>query len=111
VVASLVLAACSIGVPAAGAPPGPVPKEPSVGRAKAQMCITCHGPLGVSNTPDAPHLAGQPRIYLVAQLKAFRAGTRKHEVMNVIAKPLADADIEALADWYSSLVVEAREKR
>ena len=85
--------------------------DPPPGRAKSQMCATCHGPLGVSVTPDAPHLAGQPRIYLEAQLKAFRSGARRHEVMNVIAKPLADADIEALADWYSSLLVEAREKR
>jgi len=84
--------------------------DPPPGRLKAQMCATCHGPLGVSVTPDAPHLAGQPRIYLVAQLKAFRAATRKHEVMNVIAKPLSDADIEALADWYSALGIEAREK-
>jgi cytochrome c553 len=77
----------------------------------ARMCATCHGPLGISNAPDAPHLAGQPRIYLVAQMKAFRSGKRVHEVMNVVARPLSDADIEALADWYSSLVVEAREKR
>jgi cytochrome c553 len=75
------------------------------------MCATCHGPLGVSSAPDAPHLAGQPKIYLTAQLKAFRGGSRRHEVMNVIAKPLSDEDIEALADWYASLAVEAREKR
>jgi len=85
--------------------------EPSPGRLKAQMCATCHGPLGVSNAPDAPHLAGQPRIYLEAQLKAFRGGTRKHEVMNVIARPLTDGDIELLAEWYSSIAVEARERR
>ena len=100
--AGLLLMACAASAPAADAP---------AGRAKAQICTTCHGPLGVSTTPDAPHLAGQPRIYLAAQLKAFRGGTRKHEVMNVIAKGLSDADIEALADWYSSLVVEARERR
>jgi cytochrome c553 len=84
---------------------------PSPGRAKAQACSVCHGPLGISNAPDAPHLAGQPRIYFMEQLKAFRSGKRAHPVMNVIAKPLTDADISSLADWYSSLKIEVREKR
>ena len=84
---------------------------PSPGRAKAQACSVCHGPLGISNAPDAPHLAGQPRIYFVEQLKAFRSGKRAHPVMNVIAKPLTDGDISNLADWYGSLKIEVREKR
>jgi cytochrome c553 len=49
-----------------------------------------------------------PPIYLVAQLKAFRSGVRKHEVMNVIARPLTDAEITELADWYSSVRIEVR---
>ena len=92
-----------------GAVPAAAQQDP--GRARAQVCATCHGPLGISNMPDAPHLAGQPRIYLIEQLKAFRSGKRAHEVMNVVARPLSDADIEALADWYASLAVEARERR
>ena len=92
----------------AAAAPG---AEEAPGRAKAQACAACHGASGLSTTPDAPHLAGQPRIYLVQQLKAFRSGQRVHEVMNVVAKPLSDGDIEALAEWYSSWVVEVRERR
>ncbi|MDQ3026995.1 MAG: cytochrome c [Pseudomonadota bacterium] len=102
----IVVAALVFASGAAAAQPQTLP-----GKAKAQMCATCHGPLGISVTPDAPHLAGQPRFYLMEQLKAFRSGKRAHEVMNVVAKPLTDANIEALADWYASLVVEAREKR
>ena len=45
------------------------------------------------------------------QLKAYRSGKREHPVMNVIARPLTDADISSLADWYSSLKIEVREKR
>ncbi len=85
--------------------------EPPPGRTRAQACAACHGVSGISATPDAPHLAGQPRIYLIQQLRDFRSGKRPHEVMNVVAKPLSDGDIEELADWYSSWVVEAREKR
>jgi cytochrome c553 len=74
--------------------------------AKAGQCVTCHGALGMSNIPDAPHIAGQPQIYLVAQLKAYRSGARKHEVMGVIARPLSDDDIAELAQWYSSVRIE-----
>lgn len=78
------------------------------GRQKAQqVCAVCHGPAGVSSAPDAPHLAGQPEIYLAAQLRAYRSGARRHEVMGVIAKPLSDDDIAALARWYASIKVEA----
>ena len=87
---------------------GALAADPPPGRAKAQACATCHGPIGISNTPDAPNLAGQPRIYVIEQLKAFRSGKRAHEVMNIIAKPLNDADIAELAEWYASIAVQAR---
>ena len=78
------------------------------GRAKAQQaCAVCHGAAGVSSAPDAPNLAGQPELYLAAQLRAFRSGERRHEVMNVIAKPLTDDEIAALARWYQSIRIEA----
>ncbi|HUQ10999.1 MAG TPA: cytochrome c [Steroidobacteraceae bacterium] len=85
--------------------------DPPPGRAKSQMCATCHGATGLSNAPDTPNLAGQPRIYLVAQLKAYRSGKRAHEVMSVVAKPLSDADIDDLAEWYAAIEVEVRAKR
>jgi len=97
--AALILGLATLHALAADAPPG---------RAKSQACATCHGPLGVSAVPDAPNLAGQPRVYLVSQLKAFRSGKRVHEVMNVIAKPLTDDDIDHLADWYASIAIEAK---
>ncbi len=78
------------------------------GRAKAQACAVCHGLLGLSQMPNAPHLAGQPEIYLAEQLKAYRSGRRNHEVMSVIAKPLSDDDIRELAAWYASLAIEVR---
>ncbi|RZU02304.1 c-type cytochrome [Rivibacter subsaxonicus] len=81
------------------------------GRQKAQMCAACHGPLGLGSAPDAPHLAGQPEIYLAAQLKAFRSGVRRHEQMNVMAKALSDEDIAALAAWYASLKIEVQPPR
>ena len=77
------------------------------GRAKAQACAVCHGLAGLSTQPDAPNLAGQPAFYLAAQLRAYRSGARKHEVMAVIAKPLSDDDIAKLAAWFAAIKVEA----
>jgi len=74
----------------------------------AGPCAACHGANGLSVVPDAPNLAGQPRAYLVEQLKAFRSGKRPSETMSLMAKNLTEADIQQLSDWYSSLVVEVK---
>jgi cytochrome c553 len=81
--------------------------DPVAGRAKAQICAVCHGPVGVSVAPDAPNLAGQPASYLSQQLQHFRSGARKHEVMNVMARTLSDDDIGNLAAWFSAIRIEA----
>jgi cytochrome c553 len=77
------------------------------GKLKAQSCAVCHGANGISQTPGAPHLAGQPAIYVVQQLKNFRSGKRSNEIMNVIAKPLSDTDISDLAAWFESIKIKA----
>lgn len=84
--------------------------DPVAGKAKAGMCATCHGPLGLSQLPNAPHLAGQPAIYLVEQLKNYRSGKRQNEMMSVIAKPLTDQEIDDLASWYSSIQISVTAK-
>ncbi len=89
------------------APTATVAADPGSGRAKAAACALCHGQLGISTLPNAPHLAGQPAIYVEEQLKGYRSGSRRHEVMNVVAKPLSDADIADLAAWFASITVEA----
>jgi cytochrome c553 len=82
----------------------------AAGKQKAQSCAVCHGENGLSRTPDAPNLAGQPAIYLAQQLKNYRSGKRSNEVMNLIAKPLSDADIDNLAEWFASFQIEVRPK-
>ena len=84
--------------------------EVAGGRVKANACAVCHGPMGLATLPDAPNLAGQPAMYLAAQLKAYRGGARQHEVMSLMAKPLSDADIDNLAAWYASIQVELKDK-
>ena len=85
-------------------------RDPVAGKAKAGMCASCHGPLGLSQLPNAPNLAGQPAIYTVEQLKAYRSGKRQTEVMAVMAKPLTDDEIDNLAAWYASIEISVKEK-
>ncbi len=76
------------------------------GRAKADAaCALCHGALGIATLPNAPNLAGQQAIYLSEQLRNYRSGKRQNEVMNMIAKPLSDADIANLSAWFSAVKV------
>ena len=98
--AALLLAACVLCAQAV---------DPQAGKARAQACTVCHGTLGISMVPNAPHLAGQPAIYLAEQLRNFRSGRRPHEVMSVIAKGLSDADIDDLSAWFASLQLQVRE--
>jgi cytochrome c553 len=79
--------------------------------AKAQACAPCHGPLGVSQVPDTPHLAGQPAIYLRRQLEAYRRGERRDERMAIVAKELSEREIDELARWYESIEVTAKPPR
>jgi cytochrome c553 len=69
---------------------------------QVQACSVCHGQQGIALVPDAPNLAGQPALYLSSQLKDYRSGARKHEVMGLMAKRLSDADIEVLAQWFAN---------
>ena len=77
--------------------------DAAAGQTKTAMCAGCHGAKGISMAPVNPNLAGQKAAYLVAQLKAFRAGTRVNATMNPMSKALSDADIENIAAYYSSL--------
>ena len=77
--------------------------DPGAGRGRSLACQACHGSTGVGTAPDIPNLAGQKEGYLQAQLVAFRAKERKHELMNAIAAQLSDSDIENLAAFWSSL--------
>ena len=70
------------------------------------LCSTCHGPLGVSTSPEFPILAAQRRGYLESQLEAFRAKTREekiaHDFMWGIAGDLDDHMIDSVARYYAA---------
>ena len=100
-------AAIALAMAASAAAHAAQAEDIAAGRLKAQTCAVCHGPLGVATHPQAPNLAGQPMNYLIEQLMAFRAGKRRYEMMDLMAKPLSDNDIEQIALWFSAIRIEA----
>jgi cytochrome c553 len=72
------------------------------GRNKARACQVCHGQGGRSTNPTYPRLAGQHAKYIVKQLKAFKAGTRKDPIMNGMASTLTEEDMEDVAAFFES---------
>lgn len=83
-------------------------QDVAAGRRKAVACQTCHGMDGIARLPDAPNLAAQPAAYLEREMRAYRSGARRNEVMSVAAKPLSDDDIRDLAAYYAAIRIEVK---
>lgn len=68
------------------------------------QCVVCHLP-GFKGLNEFPRLSRQKYPYLVKQLKDFRDGVRTNDngVMLPTLKNLTDAQIEALAQYLTSL--------
>ena len=73
------------------------------GKARALTCTACHGPEGNSASPMWPNIAGQNAPYLLAQLKAFKDGSRSDPLMSSQAMMLSDEDMVNLAVYFESL--------
>jgi cytochrome c553 len=72
------------------------------GRAKAQVCVACHGADGNSAIPTIPSIAGQPRQFIVTALYMFREGRRKNDAMTPFAAKLSNADLNDLAAYFNA---------
>lgn len=72
-------------------------------------CVNCHGKNGKGKAPDIatfPVIGGQHRDYIMKQLKDFKEGRRGNDpagMMSDVAKKLSDKEIEAVANYLSSL--------
>jgi len=70
-----------------------------------QVCSMCHGLGGTAVSPNFPNLAAQTDVYLVSQLKNFRARQRRDpagfEYMWGLSHALTDAQIDGLAAYFS----------
>jgi cytochrome c553 len=72
------------------------------GMQKAQVCVACHGPDGVSANPAVPSLAGQPAQFVATQLLMFREGMRKDAQMSPFAANLTNTDLNNLAAYFAA---------
>lgn len=80
--------------------------DAAAGKAKSAVCAACHGANGIATIATYPSLAGQNKAYLVSALKAYKNKQRSGgmaAVMQAQAAGLSDADMENLAEYYSSL--------
>jgi cytochrome c553 len=71
-------------------------------RQKAAVCESCHGIEGRSTLPDMPSLAGQPKQFITTQLVMYREGNRKNAIMNPLAAPLSNAEINELGSYFAA---------
>jgi cytochrome c553 len=72
------------------------------GQKKSTPCAACHGPKGISVSPEFPNLAGQNPDYIEAALRHYKNGRRKNPIMTGQVASLTERDIEDLAAYFSS---------
>ncbi len=70
-------------------------------RSMAANCAACHGTNGASAGGAIAGLAGMNKEYLANQLRLFKEGKREATVMQQLAKGYSDAEINALAEYFS----------
>lgn len=70
-------------------------------RLLAANCANCHGTDGRSQG-GVPGLAGLPKPYIIQQMQDFKSGKRVATIMHQLAKGYTDAEIDAMAGWFST---------
>lgn len=90
---------CVLAAGLLGAPPA----DAQALQDRIASCAACHGETGQSSDPNIPHIGGQPKLAVMYQLFFYREGRRKNPEMNVVAKDLSDAELDAIAEWVSKL--------
>ena len=78
------------------------------GKAKALTCTACHGPEGNSVSALWPNIAGQSAPYTLAQLAAFKDGSRVDPLMSSQAMMISEQDMADLAVYFESLPAAAQ---
>ena len=74
--------------------------DPTLGRNLAATCANCHGTNGMSAGGNES-LAGRPKEDLVKTMQDFKAGRKPATIMHQLSKGFSDAQIEAIATYFS----------
>jgi cytochrome c553 len=68
---------------------------------KTAICAGCHGQNGKPIDKTIPTIWGQQQGYLYIQLRDFKRGDRKNDIMQPIASSMERADMLAIAEYFS----------
>jgi cytochrome c553 len=68
---------------------------------KVQVCSGCHGENGKPVDKTIPNIWGQQIGYLYIQLRDFKRGDRKSEIMQPITSAFERNDMLAIAEYFS----------
>jgi cytochrome c553 len=68
---------------------------------KVQVCSACHGEAGKPVDKTIPNIWGQQAGYVYLQLRDFKRGDRKSEIMQPIASGFERDDMMAIAEYFS----------
>jgi cytochrome c553 len=68
---------------------------------KTQICAGCHGADGKPIDKTIPTIWGQQQGYIYIQLRDFKRGDRKSDIMQPIASAFERDDMLAIADYFS----------
>ena len=68
---------------------------------QVQVCTGCHGENGKPVDKTIPNIWGQQAGYIYIQLRDFKRGDRKNEIMQPIASGFERNDMLAIAEYFS----------
>ena len=68
---------------------------------KTQVCAGCHGENGKPVDKSIPNIWGQQSGYIYMQLRDFKLGNRKSDIMQPIASGFERDDMLAIAEYFS----------
>ena len=89
----------------------PIPLHPAgkEGLLLSLSCTSCHGTYGIS-PGTIPTINGKSREYIIKTMKEFRNGERDSTIMKRIAKGYSDREILLIANYFSSLTEDIKQK-
>ncbi len=75
--------------------------QPQSVEQKAEVCAACHGNKGIPVDKSYPVIWGQHQGYLYLELRDFKSGARKNDLMTAVVADLSRDDMMALAEYFS----------
>src|SRR3984893_16789124 len=68
---------------------------------KTQVCAGCHGADGKPVDKTIPNVWGQQAGYIYIELRDFKRGDRKSDIMQPIVSSMERDDMQAIAEYFS----------